>query len=395
MREFRRCRAAVWVWVPAAVVLALMGGRALVAQSDGMLGSVTLSIELPDNPMAGARLFVEKRCVQCHALGGEETRLGPDLGRIHFRGSVMDLAAAFWNHASVMREKMRDLKIQPPRLNGREMADLVAFLAAYHFYLDEAGQLGNPSAGKALFAAKGCVRCHGSDAPSRPGADLRHIRGRFSAVSIWKHGPQAQWPKLSGRETADLVAFLQEAGDRTADERAYVEPGSPRRGRELFASKGCAACHSVAGRGGRPGLDLAGRRPALTGSIWELAGLMGSHRSVPRASDQEMADILAYLYFINYANVRGVPKLGGQLFEAKCSPCHTLGGGKKVGPDLATVPELSDPLAIIAAMWEHAPTMEQEMRDRNIPRPHFEPGDAADLTAFLLSKRTPSGENAK
>ena len=52
-------------------------------------------------------------------LAATSVGVGPDLGRIHFRGTVMDLAGAFWNHAPVMREKMRDLKIQPPQLNSR------------------------------------------------------------------------------------------------------------------------------------------------------------------------------------------------------------------------------------------------------------------------------------
>ena len=113
--------------VPGCTVIAsLMLAARLFAQA----GTIALSVELPDNPTAGARLFVEKSCVRCHALGGEQARVGPDLGRIHFRGTVLDLAGAFWNHAPVMREKMQDLKIQPPTLTSREMTDLVAFLTA-------------------------------------------------------------------------------------------------------------------------------------------------------------------------------------------------------------------------------------------------------------------------
>ena len=60
----------------------------------------------------------QKNCVRCHALGGEEARVGPDLGRMHFRGTVLDLAGVFWNHAPVMREKMQDLKIVAPHLDA-------------------------------------------------------------------------------------------------------------------------------------------------------------------------------------------------------------------------------------------------------------------------------------
>ena len=106
-----------WVFVFAAAVLVTAGA---VRATDQAL--VRLSVELPDNPSVGARLFAEKQCVKCHSLGGGKAGIGPDLGRIHFTGTVLDVAGAFWNHAPVMREKMRDLKIQPPVLTSREMS---------------------------------------------------------------------------------------------------------------------------------------------------------------------------------------------------------------------------------------------------------------------------------
>ncbi len=117
-------------------------------------------------------------------------------------------------------------------------------------------------------------------------------------------------------------------------------------------------------------------------------------RRIPRVlfSGQEMADVIAYLYFANYANVRGTPARGEQVFVAKCSTCHSIGGGRKVRPDLGAVPRLDDPIAIIAAMWNHAPTMERELRKRRLKWPRFEQGEPADLTAFLLSRRTVAGE---
>jgi len=90
---------------------------------------------------------------------------------------------------------------------------------------------------------------------------------------------------------------------------------------------------------------------------------------------------------VNYASVRGTPERGGLLFVQKCSACHSVGGGKRVGPDLAAVAGLDEPIAIIAAMWEHAPKMDAELRSRNLPWPRLDPGDAADLTAFLLTRR--------
>ena len=400
------CRVAV------AIVLALAAVAGLRAQSSGPTRDITLSIELPDNPTTGARLFVDKGCVRCHALTGDASRVGPDLGRLHFRGTVMDLAGSFWNHAPVMREKMLDMKIQPPTLTSREMADLVAFLTGYRYYLTEVGQAANPAAGKAVFAGKGCARCHGAGAWDKPGPDLSRYRGRFSAIflaqTMWNHGGEmatvmrgqgVPWPKFQGREMGDLLAFLQTGAGGSTDERAYFEPGSPRRGRELFSSKRCNECHAVAGVGGHGGPDLGRRGREFVGSISSLAGLMWNHsqgmsaelsrRNLPRVtfSGQEMADILAYLYFVNYANVPANPGRGGLIFVKQCSPCHSVGGGQRVGPDLSTVADLDEPIAVIAAMWDHAPKMDRELRARNLPWPRFELGEAADLTAFVLSSR--------
>lgn len=395
-----------------ALAAALGAGVALTAQTGGVPRGVALSIELPDNPTAGARLFVEKGCVRCHALASDDARVGPDLGRIHFRGTIMDLAGALWNHSPVMREKMADLRIQPPHLNSREMTELVAFLTAYRYYLTELGQPGNPAAGKAIFTSKGCARCHGSDAWDKPGPDLARYRGRFSAIfvaqAMWNHGGEmaavmrgqgVPWPKFAGREMGDLLAYLQTGHEGTTEERVYFEPGSPRRGRELFTAKRCTECHAIAGAGGRGGPDLT-RGRELVGSISTIAGLMWNHsqgmsaelarRGLARVtfSGQEMPDILAYLYFVNYASVRGAPERGSVVFVKKCSPCHSFGGGKRVGPDLATAPALDQPIAIMAAMWNHAPTMERELRARSLPWPRLEIGDAADLTAFLVTRRS-------
>jgi cytochrome c2 len=373
-----------------------------------------LSIELPDNPTAGAKLFVEKSCVRCHSLGSEPSRIGPDLGRIHLTGTMLDIAGAFWNHSPVMREKMQDLKIPAPTITSREMADIVAFLTAYRYYLTEVGGPGDPAAGHAVFTAKACGRCHGGKSDwDKPGPSLDRYRGRFSPVylaqAMWNHGPEMgqlmqgrniPWPKFEGREMGDLLAYLQAGNSSTSAQRVYFEPGSPRRGRELFVSKRCEACHAIGGSGGKGGPDLGMKGHDLVGSVSAIAGVMWNHgqgmaaelarRGVPHAkfSGQEMADVISYLYFVNYANLTGSPSRGSQLFAARCGPCHSVGQAHGLGPDLTSVPGLDDPIAIIAALWNHAPRMEEETHRLGMLWPRFQPGDTADLTAFLLSRRT-------
>ncbi|MBI2833033.1 MAG: cytochrome c [Acidobacteria bacterium] len=377
--------------------------------------SVLLSVELPDRPTAGARLFAQKSCVRCHSLLGREGQVGPDLGRLLFSGTVLELAGSLWNHAPIMREKMQDLRIQQPQMTTAEMADLVALLTAYRYYLTELGQPGNAEAGRKIFTVKGCGRCHDDDSRTawhRPGPSLERYQGRFSGIflaqAMWNHGGEmatvmrgsgVPWPRFEGRDMGDLLAYLHAGNAGRTQDHLYFEPGSPRRGRTLFGEKGCGTCHAVAGVGGRGGPDLGLLAGDLVRPVPEIAGLMWNHslgmtaefqrRRLPRVtfSGQEMADIIAYLYFVNFANVRGVPDRGARLFDQKCSACHARGVEQRMGPDLMTAPGLDDPFAIIAAMWNHAPRMEHELQARGLPWPRFERGQAADLAAHLLSRR--------
>jgi len=415
------------VWVMRAggglLVVGLAAGSAVAVMSAQKPVSVVLSVALPDEPTAGARLFVQKGCVRCHALGGDEVRMGPDLGRIRFPGTAIDLAGSFWNHAPVMAEKMREAKIQQPTLDSGEMADLLAFLTAYRYYVAQIGGPANPVAGRKIFEEKHCSGCHGEAATfDKKGPSLARYRGRMSAIvlaqTMWNHGSEmAQvmqasgiaWPVFAGGEMGDLLAYLQIGSSGTSSDRVYFEPGSPRRGQVLFGSKGCLHCHAIAGVGGHPGPDLGDRGRDLLGSVASIAGLMWNHsrpmeaesrrRGLARVtfSGQEMADIIAYLYFVNYASVKAVPAHGAQIFNEKCAACHSAGGGTRLGPDLLAVKQLDDPIALFAAMWNHSPRMEQELRRRGLSWPRFAQGEAADLAAFLVSKRPavpPSGQSA-
>ncbi len=382
-----------------------VAGRA--PSQDGQ--TVVVAVELPGAPTTGARLFVEKRCVVCHGIG-EREKVGPDLGRIHLRGSVLDLAGSFWNHAPVMREKMRDLKVSRPVLTSGEMADLVAFLTAYRYYLTELGSPADPQRGREVFQRKRCVVCHGAAGDwSKAGPSLESYRRRFSAIllaeSMWNHGGEmaalmrryrVEWPRFEGREMGDLLAYLQAGNEGRARERVYFEPGSPRAGRGVFERQ-CATCHRPGGSGRAPDLSFRGRE--LIGSVSVMAGLMWNHsqgmtaefarRGIPRVkfSGQEMADVLSYLYFINYARVPARPERGAALFARSCSACHSSGDATRGASDLSTAPGLDEPLAIMAAMWNHAPQMEDLQRQRQLPWTEFKPGDAADLVAFLISRR--------
>jgi cytochrome c2 len=392
-----------------AALAGLIGLRTLSAQTQSMW----LSVELPDQPAVGARIFEEKGCARCHTIGDTgEARPGPDLGRVVFFGDVLDLAGAFWNHSPAMRQDMDALAANRPTLTADEAASLVAYLTAFRYYNTLLREAGNPALGSIVFVKKGCAACH-EPGPERraQGPDLKKFRGRYAPIvftqAMWNHSPAmatamknsgVPTPGFTGREMTDLAAYLQVGLAPGAPEPVVFEPGSPKRGRDLFASKGCSTCHAVAGKGGSVGPDLGTRGRAMVRSVPEIAGLMWNHSQAmtaefarrdlarPTFAGQEMADVIAYLYFVNYANVRATPFRGGQIFSRKCSSCHTL-GRQSVGPDLLLAPGLDQPISVIASMWNHGTAMEHQAARRFRTLPRLERGETADLTAFLISSR--------
>jgi cytochrome c2 len=203
-------------------------------------------------------------------------------------------------------------------------------------------------------------------------------------------------------ERCALLAFLR-TGAAAKAEKVYLEPGNPRRGAEAFQAKGCARCHAIRGKGGRVGPDPGRRRAALLRSVASVAGQLWNHGlpmwaelgraglSQPEFSGQEMADVIAYLYFVNYLDAPGEPERGREIFSRKqCQSCHGVPGrGGNIGPDLARTSQLSDPIALVAAMWNHAPQMEEALRRVQLAWPRLERGEAADLGSYLTGARGP------
>jgi cytochrome c2 len=211
---------------------------------------------------------------------------------------------------------MATLGLERPRLEGDEVAEIVAFIRgpgrAAPSLQEMAAQLGNPRAGKAAFSTKGCVKCHaiaGAGGTIGPDLAARSPTGSIGemAGALWNHGP-VMWrkmqatgvtfPKLSGPEMSSLLAYLYFV--QYMDER-----GDPVRGAELFRAKSCASCHVANQAGVRVGPDLATSNAMRSPLDW--ASAMWSHAPAmaekfrdlgmpwPRFADDEMRDLVAFL----------------------------------------------------------------------------------------------------
>jgi cytochrome c2 len=364
---------------------------------------------LPSDPLEGRQVFLKKGCDGCHAIWGEGETLGPDLGTRGVWHSVMQLAGALWNHSPQMIEKMRERHISRPTISPDEMGSLAAFLYFLNFF----DPPGDAAKGEKLFSENGCGSCHtvgrngGGVGPTLDGYK-RFASPLFLAQAMWSHGPaMAQRmqemniprPAFVGGDLGDIFAYIQKASAEKSAPKVYMVPGSPARGRQVFADKGCVRCHAVRGAGGQIGPDLG--RTALHRSVTEVAGRMWNHQPVmwakiqalglqlPQFSDQEISDLISYLFFLQYFDPPGDAVKGQAVYIDKgCVLCHYAprGADKPLAPDLSRSPAIASPLNLAAAMWNHAQAMEAQIRERGLPWPQFQGNEVRDLIAYLRAK---------
>lgn len=362
-------------------------------------------------PIEGKSLFEQRTCAGCHSVWGapSEERVGPDLGRDGHWHDLMQLAGSLWNHTPAMIQKMRERKVERPSLSADEMGKL----AGYLLYIKFLGEPGDVERGREVFEHRLCARCHqlhGRGGTVGPRLDelSGYASSFFMARALWNHGPEMaakmvdlniERPRLEGDEVAHIVAFIRgEARTAAPVELAYAQAGSPQAGKAVFHERGCIKCHAIAGTGGTAGPDLAKLDGAHTAA--EMAGALWNHGPsmwakmkelgvpFPKLTDREMADLLAYLYFVQYTGGGGDPARGSALFRDKsCARCHAAGReGPKVGPNLAAADALRSPISWATAMWNHAAAVERKTHESQADWPRFEDDEMRDVVAFLRSR---------
>jgi hypothetical protein len=109
---------------------------------------------------------------------------------------------------------------------------------------------------------------------------------------------------------------------------------------------------------------------------------------VPQLRPEEMADLVAYLYSVQYFGSGNISRGWRVAYEKGCLTCHSVFGerGKTAG-DLTRYTGLGSPTAVIAALWNHtlvtAPA--PGATGKRSPWPVFNGQEMADLVALLQS----------
>lgn len=171
---------------------------------------------------------------------------------------------------------------------------------------------GDPERGKAVFAARQCVRCHAPRGQPSVGPvveELRRPQGAYElAGRFWNHAPAmfttlrsegVAWPEIEPGEMADLMAYLQADPARDPAPDLF-------QGQVLLVRKGCLKCHRYRGEGGNVSEELTQYNPgyqspvAWAGAVWKHAPRMAEEArrmgvTYPRFTGREMGDLVGLL----------------------------------------------------------------------------------------------------
>jgi cytochrome c2 len=309
-----------------------------------------------------------------------------------------------------MITEMEQMGIKKAFLTAQEFSEIAAYLYFLNFF-DEPG---DPESGVKIFRQKGCSSCHAGSVKNRGGAPKletfpRNISPVFLSKAMWNHSVPMiafmaqvgmQWPDFKDREMMDMLEYIKSQA-KGAEEPALVKPGSPTGGRRVFDARGCKECHSAQGTGAQEGIDLGMRArkfytslTRIVSSLWNkgpviIVRMAQTQCCGPKFTSTEMADLLAYLYFLHYIDEPGNRENGERLFtDLACAECHGSGGRK--APirhiDLSRYRNAA-PTEIAAGIWNHTVEMRKAVEKQGIPWPKMKKGEMADLIEFVRNPR--------
>ena len=357
--------------------------------------------QLPKNPLAGREVFEKEGCMNCHAVDGAGGKVGPDFGKQVFPGNAYDLLSKMWNHSQEMLLVMARTRTERPHFTSRDFRQLGDFL----YFIRYLGQPGNASMGRKLFVSKSCIECHSVGKPVRGKIALDSMKIYVSPVrlaqAMWNHSTLmhrrgtargVRIPTFSDNQFADLTAYIRSASSLRSGEEIYSYPGNPVRGEQLFKEKGCYYCHAEKPIGPKVNRINTDR------SVTEIAGIMWNHsekmaaamktlkRPFPSFSGDQMADVISYLYFEGAPKTAGSAELGARLFKEKgCESCHEA-GNHFGAPTIGKFGPFHYKYDFLAALWNHAPRMEELLLAKGKRLPILLPNEVKSLYLFIDAK---------
>ncbi len=356
---------------------------------------------LPQNPLNGRIVFEQKGCIDCHSINGYGGKTAPDFGKQNFFGSDYDLISAMWNHSPQMLKQIGDKNINKQNLSEKDFRSLRYFLNFLR-YLSVNGNISN---GKILFNKMNCIQCHSVGKLNTKKISLNkmsvYASPLYLAQVMWNHAAKMQnmqrqsgikIPVFKGNDFSDLSAYLESISPNGKKEKVYMSPGNPLKGEGLFKSKKCYYCHEQK----HIGPDLT--KYNFNKSVTEIAGMMWDHASsmdaamtkykisYPEFKNDEMANLISYLYFKNQSKVPGSIEEGKNLISGKgCISCHSQGNSYNA-PVINKIGPFNNADSFFSELWNHLPMMEKTSYAKGKTLPKLMPSDVKSLYLYFNRK---------
>ncbi len=115
--------------------------------------------------------------------------------------------------------------------------------------------------------------------------------------------------------------------------------------------------------------------------MWER--MQAQKITPPDFSEQQMADLLAYVYTLRYVGEPGNAARGESFFAAKgCVACHSVQGrGNPASKDVTTLSATITAVGWATAMWNHPGASDAD-------RPRFEGRQMNDILSYVRGRQT-------
>lgn len=192
--------------------------------------------QFPADTRHGQEVFTSAKCADCHSLAPAAHGSAAPVSAWKNMDDPVTLVYQMWNHASTMKKLAAFRKRDWPKLDGRDVMDLTAYvqhvqkaIPQHWFSLPEA------ASGKVPFE-RYCQICH--QGPLALGTRLANKTFLDIGAGVWNHLPlMGSFPTVSEGDMRKILAHVWDLQYRGTD-------GNVTRGQLAFAAKGCAVCHS-------------------------------------------------------------------------------------------------------------------------------------------------------
>jgi mono/diheme cytochrome c family protein len=253
--------------------------------------------EKPGDAARGKQAFTDRHCADCHGIVSSKEAAAPPVAKWESLADPMILAQQMWNHGPKMRAEFSKKKLAWGKLTGQELTDMLVYLQNLPETRNLAKNFSFPpsDSGEKLFSSKGCTECHVGKRALE--VLLKNQTLTEIAVDMWNHQPSMKNPPptFEPEEMRQIISYVWA-------KQYFRGEGSATRGKTLFTTKSCAACHNGATSGAPAlgkGKDAYGAIN-IVAALWDhgpqmLESMTARKIAWPRFTAQEMSDVIAYL----------------------------------------------------------------------------------------------------